>query len=479
MSRQNVGWLLGISAISLFGLLVALQVSAAREQDKDYDTVRLVVDVLHEVRSRYVNEIDPERERRLVEDMLNGGLERLDPHSTYINPREFKQFTRQSKGKFGGIGVHIGYDRSNRGLLTIISPMVGTPAYESGILAGDVVLKIDGKSTEGMRLSEAVDLIQGEPGQKVTLTVRHEGSTETADVDIVRAEIQVPSVLGDQRKVNDVKAWDFMLDKKNQIGYIRLTSFSETATKEMKAAIDELQKEGVRGVVIDLRSNPGGLLKAAVEIADLFLNEGRIVSTKGRNHKEETYDAHNDNTLLGPESGVPVAILINKYSASASEILSAALQDHKRAVIIGERSYGKGSVQNVIPMEHGSSALKLTTASYWRPSGKNIHRFPESKETDEWGVKPNKGFEVELKDEERLEYMLWRNDRDVIRVKKPEQPRPEKTEKSGEKTSDKAHDKGKPKKEFVDKVLEKALEYLRAEVKKQGDAGPAPVQKQG
>jgi carboxyl-terminal processing protease len=448
MSRTNLFWLLGISAVALFGFAVSYS-APTREKDKDYELVHLIVDVLHEVREKYVVDVDPERERRLVEDMINGGLERLDPHSQYINPREYKQFDKQSEGKFGGVGIQVGYDRQNRGVLTVISPMVGTPAYEAGILAGDVILKIDGKPTETLRMAEAVDLIQGDPGQKVVLTVLHEGTKEPVDVPIVRAVIVVPSVLGDKRKPDAPKEWDFLLDKTSQIGYIRLTNFSKTAAQEMRDAVKSLEKDGVRGLVIDLRNNPGGLLKAAVEISDLFLTEGRIVRTAGRNHKEEIYDAKAEGTLLTPAEKYPIAILINKYSASASEIVAAALQDHNRAVIVGERSYGKGSVQNIILMEHETSALKLTTASYWRPSGKNIHRFPDSKETDDWGVKPNPGFEVPMKDDERLEYLVWRNERDVVRT------RPKPPDKDG-----------KPKKPFVDRVLEKAVDHLKKEIQK-------------
>jgi carboxyl-terminal processing protease len=448
MSRTNLFWLLGIAAVALFGFAVSYS-APTREKDKDYELVHLIVDVLHEVREKYVVDVDPERERRLVEDMINGGLERLDPHSQYINPREYKQFDKQSEGKFGGVGIQVGYDRQNRGVLTVISPMVGTPAYEAGILAGDVILKIDGKPTESMRMAEAVDMIQGDPGAKVVLTVVHEGSKEPLDVPIVRAVIVVPSVLGDARKTDAPKEWDFILDKTNKIGYIRLTSFSKTAAQEMRDVVKSLEKDGVRGLVIDLRNNPGGLLKAAVEISDLFLTEGRIVRTAGRNHKEEIYDAKTEGTLLTPAEKYPIAVLINKYSASASEIVAAALQDHNRAVIVGERSYGKGSVQNIILMEHETSALKLTTASYWRPSGKNIHRFPDSKETDDWGVKPNAGFEVPMKDDERMEYMIYRSDRDIVR------------------TRPKAPDKdGKEKKPFVDRVLEKALDHLKKEIQK-------------
>jgi carboxyl-terminal processing protease len=535
MSRRNLAWLLGIAAVSLLALAI-FESYPTYAQHEDYEDVALVVDVLQKVRQSYVKDLDRKERRKLVEDMVNGGLARLDPHSQYINAQEFKQFQKTSKGKFGGIGIQVGYDRQNRGQLMVLSPMVGTPAYDAGILAGDAIVKIDGKSTENMRMNEAVDMIQGDPGQPITLTVLHEGDKETQDVKIVRAEIKVQSVLGDLRKEGKPAEWDFFLDKKtwgtDKIAYIRLSSFTETATKEMEAALTQVQHDGARGVIIDLRNNPGGLLRAAVEIADLFLEEGRIVSTKGRNQKEEVFDAHREGTLLLPAKQFPVVILINRDSASASEILSAALQDNNRAVIIGERSYGKGSVQNVIPMEHDTSALKLTTASYWRPSGKNIHRFPDSKDTDDWGVWPNDhgyqltpesvkalktagvpdsvlaklkdfpnkrfvtdkeyldelgkvlspeemvpnrtkflvhadhGFEVPMTEEESLEYRIYRYERDVVRNKKPDDAKKE------EKKDDKKEEK---KKQFKDRVLEKAVEYLRQEIDNAG-AGAKPFE---
>lgn len=453
MSRRNLFWILGVASVAVFGLAVSYS-APTKEKDHDYELVRLMVDVLHEVRQKYVVDVDPERERRLVEDMINGGLERLDPHSQYINAREYKNFDRQSEGKFGGIGIHVGYDRSNGGRLTVISPMPGTPAYDAGVMAGDVVVKIDGKPTDAMRMSEAVDMIQGKAGTTVTLTLIREGMKEPKDYPIERAVIKVPTVMGDRRRMDDPKQWEWIVDKANSLAYIRITTFGKNTAAELRDVIAELEKDGARGVVLDLRNNPGGLLKGAVEISDLFLRDGLIVSTKGRNYKDETYRAKAEGTLMSDAGQeVPLVVLVNRYSASASEIVSAALQDHNRAVVVGERTYGKGSVQNIILMENETSALKLTTASYWRPSGKNIHRFPDRKDfeaakidPDEWGVKPNSGYEVVLKDEERTEYAIWRNDRDVVRVKeKPEE---------------------KGKKPFEDRVLTRALEYLRKEAAK-------------
>ncbi len=447
MSRQNLAWLLGIVSLSALSFVVSIG-AVAREQDSDYDNVRLFVDVMHEVRSRYVYKLTPEKERKLVEDMLNGGLEKLHPHNAFIPPKEFELFSRRSKGKFGGIGISLRHDPEGHGQLTVISPMAGTPAHEAGVKADDVILKIDGKSTEKMEMSDAIEMISGDPGKKISLTVRHEdGETET--LTMARAEIKVPSVLGDLRKPDNLKEWDFVYDKEQKIGYLRLMEFSETSADEMRAALREMMKANVKGLVLDLRGNPGGLLRSAKDISNLFLSEGRIVSTKGRDGDEEVFDTDPRETLMGPESGVKIAVLVNRYSASASEIVSACLQDHKRAVIVGERSYGKGSVQNIIPMENRRSALKLTTASYWRPSGRNIDRHPDSKESDEWGVKPDKGLEVALTAEQRTEYIRWRNERDVLRDKK-------KAPKKGE-------DKKPP---YVDEVMKKAIESLREQIKK-------------
>jgi carboxyl-terminal processing protease len=273
---------------------------------------------------------------------------------------------------------------------------------------------------------------------------------------MTRAMIEVQSVLGDVRNPANPKEWEFYIDKPNQIAYVRLISFSETTAAELRTLLTKLQKDGLRGLVLDLRANPGGLLRAAVEVSRMFLNEGRIVSTKGRNQQEEDFDAKPNGALVPPD--VPVAVLIDRLSASASEIVAAALQDHKRAIIVGERSYGKGSVQNIIEMEGRTSALKLTTASYWRPSGKNIHRFPDSKESDEWGVRPDSGFEIAMNDEDRIDYLYYRRDRDVIPGKAHALPPKPRTDK----------DKTVEKKPFEDRALHKALDYIRGRIQKVG-----------
>ncbi len=460
MSRWNLGWLLGVTMTAVVGL--SLTYSAPSRDNsirRKHENMKLLVDVLDEVQQKYVKELDGDKMRELVENMVTFGLERLDPHSGFINQDEFKQFQKQSKGRFGGIGIRIDIDR-NTGMIVVLSPMVGTPAFEAGVLAGDLIVKVNGQSTEGMPVKKVIESIQGEPGTKVKITVLHEGAKTPTDFEITRAEIAVDSVLGDQRMKDNLKEWDFWIDPQTKIAYVRVTAFSETTTAELTKVVAALQKAGMAGLVVDLRNNPGGLLRSAVEVSSLFLPEGKtVVSTKGRNNsKDETFTSRSVSSSVDTSKPYPLVILLNRYSASASEIVAAALQDHLRAVIIGERSYGKGSVQNVIPMENGTSALKLTTASYWRPSGRNIHRFPESKEEDDWGVRPNKDYDVKLTDEERIEYLKGRRDRDIIR-------KPGQEVKSGDKQ-----------KEYRDKVLEKAVEYIKGELAKQPQVRLVPRQ---
>jgi carboxyl-terminal processing protease len=463
MSRWNLGWLIGITAAALLG--ISLTYSAPPQSTKKQRDLKLVVDVLDEVQKRYVKELDQDKMRELVENMVNGGLEKLDPHSGFLNKDEYKLFHQQTVGKFGGVGIRLGVD-PRTGRFLVESPIAGSPAYEAGVMAGDIILKVDGKSIEAWDLRKVIDHIQGDKDTEVTLTVLHENSKEPVDLKMNRAEIQIESVMGDTRDKVDLKKWNFWIDPESKIAYVRISQFTETTTDELTRVVEALQKANMKGLIVDLRNNPGGLLKSAVEVSSMFLPEGKeIVSTKGRGGVVSDVYRARLKANLKAGTGYPMAILLNRYSASASEIVAAALQDHARAVIIGERSYGKGSVQNLIEMEERQTALKLTTASYWRPSGRNIHRFPDSKESDDWGVKPNEGYDVKLTDEERIEYYKWRRERDILRRPGEEAKHPP--------------EGNKAKKEFHDRVTEKAIEYIRGELAKNGQQGaqaPAPRQ---
>ncbi len=450
MSRWNLCWLIGITTAAVLG--ISFTYSSPPPNTRRHQNAKLVVDVLEEVQKKYVRELDQDKMRELVENMITGGLKELDPHSGFMNVKDYKAFRQQSAGKFGGVGIRLGIDQRT-GQFLVESPMPGTPAYEAGVIAGDLILKVDGKSLDNWTQDKLVEAIQGDPGTDVVLTVLHEGTKKPVDIKITRAEIKVDSVMGDTRDKADLKKWHFWVDPNSRIAYVRITHFGATTVEELTRVVDGLQKAGMKGLVVDLRGNPGGLLRAAVEVSSMFLPEGKnIVTTKGRGGSvEEAFNSKQKGNIK-PGTYYPMAILLNRYSASASEIVAAALQDHARAIIVGERSFGKGSVQNLIEMEENTTALKLTTASYWRPSGRNIHRFPDAKEEDEWGVKPDKGYEVKLTTEEMSEYYKWRRERDVLR-RPGEEPKPE----NGDK---------KAKKEFRDKVLDKALEYLRTEIEK-------------
>jgi carboxyl-terminal processing protease len=325
------------------------------------------------------------------------------------------EFNKSTRGKFGGIGIQIGMRRS---MLTVISPLEGTPAFRAGVMAGDLIIEIEGKSTENLRLEDAVKTLTGDPGTKVRIKVRHM-TGDLEEFTITRAIIEVQTIKGYKR--GDGEHWDYFIDPDKKIAYVRLTSFTEASAADLRRAIDQLLKDGMKGLILDLRFDPGGILKTAVEVCDMFIEDGVIVQTKGRTtpHWEATA------TRSGTVPFFPMAVLINGYSASASEIVSGCLQDHHRAIIVGERSFGKGSVQNVIPLEGEKAALKLTTSKYYLPSGRNIHRDEDMTEKDEWGVMPD--IVIPMTPEDHVAIIRARQDAEVIHKNgpKPEAPKSE------------------------------------------------------
>lgn len=422
--------------------LASPEKTAPKPDQDDYELYQLLADTIDQVQRNYVTEVN---RRELMEAAIRGVLAKLDPYSTYIGPDQVQRFRADLESEFGGIGIQIAMDA---GQLKIISPIYGTPAYRAGLLAGDRILEIEGKTTDGLTLDKAVQLLKGEEGATVALTVIHPGKEAKEKVALKRERIHVDTVLGDHRRPDG--QWDFILDPKLHIGYVRLTAFSRDTAERLRAALTDLKAEKIRGLILDLRFNPGGLLTAAIEVSDLFVAEGRIVSTEGRNSRPRVWEAHKEGTF----EGFPMVVLVNRFSASASEIVAACLQDHKRAVIVGERTWGKGSVQSLIDLEDRRSALKLTTASYRRPSGKNIHRFPDAKETDEWGVTPDPGCKIELSDAELLASVHARRLRDIL------QPPPSTP------VAAKAAATSKASTSAPDRQLEAAMKYLRAELAK-------------
>ena len=335
-----------------------------------YDEVSRLNKVLSEVNRKYVEEVNP---TELTDAALNGIRDILDPHTTVFTPKDYEGLKVSMEGKFGGVGITISL-RDN--ILTVISPLSGTPAFRLGIRAGDRIRKIDGKDTKGLSLDDAVSKLRGKIGTDVTVSIEREGVPDLMDFTITRAEIVVHAV-----------PYYGMVSK--DVGYIKLATFSDKTTSDVENAIRGLKKQGMKKLVLDMRYNPGGLLNQAIEISELFLKQGNvIVSTLGRTQRTESR-ARRDG-MLGPD--VPMVVLVNQGSASAAEIVSGALQDWDRALVIGKTSFGKGSVQTIFPLDNQGNALKLTTAFYYLPFGRCINK-PEN------GIKGLKLMEEESEDD--------------------------------------------------------------------------------
>lgn len=478
MPLRNLVWLLAVPAVVLVGLAISYSAPAP---DKDYRLVRQIVDVLAEVDRSYVRELNDDDKQKLVEDMINGGLRELDPHSEYLNEKKLKEFETESEGHFGGVGITLGVD-PKRNVLRVEHPFPDTPAYHAGVIAGDLILKVGGESTEGWDVPTARKKITGEVKSKVTLLTRREGrDPPEQEVTLTRSKIEMDPIAGVHRRADDPTKWEWFIDKEAKIALIHVLRFSDITMKNLRAAVAEIDAAGGRGIVIDLRDNPGGLLNQAIDISDFFLAEGKIVSTRDRRKNERSFSAKKDDRDYLPKADNPraVAVIINRHSASASEIVAAALQDHNRAVVVGERSYGKGSVQKLlrIPNTEPAAAVKLTTETYWRPSNKNIHRYPQAKETDEWGVTPNAGLEVAATEEERLRYLVamkkleWVAGKpDVVGPNPPPAPTPKGTD------GKPVIDESKP---YEDKPLTKAVEAVRKKILGQAEAPPPPARPAG
>jgi carboxyl-terminal processing protease len=339
----------------LLSLVLALTTSTSVRvfADERYQELQLFAKVLNLVQQYYVEEVDT---KKLIYGGIKGMLRELDPHTNFLPPEIYKEFETETSGEFGGIGIEI---TVQNGILTVISPIEDTPAWKAGIKAGDKIIEIDGESTKGFSLVEAAQRMKGKKGQKIRMGIFREGLDKPKEYVIERATVKIKSV-----KYTDLG---------EGYAYIRLTSFIENTFSELDKAFREHEKKSkdTRGIILDMRRNPGGLLDQAIQISDLFLEQGTIVSTMGRNQKEkEVVYAKKAGTL----KNFPLIVLIDQYSASASEILAGALQDNKRALIMGQRSFGKGSVQSVVKLGDGSG-LKLTVGRYYTPSGKSIQAY--------------------------------------------------------------------------------------------------------
>ncbi len=392
-----------------------VQAKSFEEKNKEpssYELLNLFGEVMERAKTTYVEEVT---DKKLIESAINGMLTALDPHSSYLDAKDFKFMNEQTSGKFGGLGIEITMEQ---GVVKIVSPIDDTPAFRAGLKPGDYITNIDGETIIGMTLNEAVEKMRGKPGTKVKLTIRRINE-KPFDITLKREEIKTQSVK------SDIKSDDVL--------YIRIGSFSEGVDKEIIKSFEKAKKDNklLKGIVLDVRNNPGGLLDQAIAVSSLFLDQGEVVSTRARNEEDTLrYSAKNKDIT----NGLPIVVLINNGSASASEIVAGALQDHKRAVVIGEKSFGKGSVQTVVPLGN-YGAMRLTTARYYTPSGRSIqatgiepdiivHPAKLEEFTDEYGFSEAE-YKNALKNENapkktdknmKKEEEDWRNDYQLLRA---------------------------------------------------------------
>ena len=345
--------------IIFFNILVCANYLYSKNSNELYEKIDLFGEVLETIKNEYVDEVD---QAEIMDSAINGVLQSLDPYSAYMSPRSFKGMQTDTRGKFGGLGIEIGMES---GVVRVISPIDDTPAADAGIKAGDYIVKINEEQVQGKSLTQAVELMRGPIGSEIKLTVRRKNEKKALEFKIKRAVIEVKSVVAK------------IIGEEKKIGYLRLKSFNQNSDEQLFKSINNFEKKNkLNGYILDLRNNPGGLLNQAISITDFFLDDGEIVSTKGRKISETRrwFSKKGDGI-----NGKPLIVIINNGSASASEIVSGALKDHKRATILGENTYGKGSVQSIIPLKNGGG-IRLTISKYYLPSGKSISEvgvFPD------------------------------------------------------------------------------------------------------
>ena len=360
-------------------VLILITHVQANPSDKLYQKLDLFSDVLDTLKKEYVDDV---KQDEVIDSAINGMLQSLDPYSSYMSPEAFQNMSRDTKGEFGGLGIEITMES---GLVKIITPIEGTPADKAGVQAGDYIVKIEDKQVKGMTLLDAVKLMRGKVGTSLEITVRRPEVEGEIKFNITRAII----------KIREVSA-----EVKNNIGYIRLRAFNEQSHNQLVKQLKKISNKKIEGYILDLRNNPGGLLSQAIKITETFLDGGEIVSTRGRDKNDiRIFNAKKGDKI----NNKPLIVLINQGSASASEIVSGALKDHKRAILLGEKSFGKGSVQSIIPLKN-RGGLRLTTAKYYLPSGESIH---EKGVEPDITVKRNKNdFKINTKTDNQLNYAI-------------------------------------------------------------------------
>ena len=371
-----------IFRISIFFIILNLSYSSYCKANENniYEKIDLFIEVLDKVKKEYVEDID---QSEVMDAAINGVLQSLDPYSSYMSPAMYKEMATETSGEFGGLGIEVSMEA---GVVKVISPIDDSPASKVGVIAGDYIVKINNIQVQGKSLSEAVELMRGPIGSEINITIRRIGVKKALNFKIKRAIIEVASVKSEI--------------KNNNIGYIRLTSFNENSSNQVKDKISILKKKNIKYYILDLRNNPGGLLSQAIKISDFFLDEGEIVSTKSKKDIENRRWFAKKGDIL---DGKTLVVLVNYGSASASEIVAGSIKDHKRAILIGERTYGKGSVQSIIPLKN-DGAIRLTVSKYYLPSGSSISEvgvMPDFEISEE-----NENFRINTQTDNQLNFAI-------------------------------------------------------------------------
>ena len=415
-NRLKIIWIV-IFIISLNPCYLHAQEEEKLNPDVFYQDFEEFISIIKEIQNKYVDEVGL---RALLMNAYNGMLAGLDPHSQFIDSKSLEELRIETEGEFDGIGIEVVL---KNGFLRVLTPIVDSPAFRAGVYIGDVIIKIDGKSTKNISIREAIEMLRGKNHTEVTITVIHEGESESVDITMERAKIHLNSIRGTR-----------IVDEESKIGYIAITSFQDNTIGDLDAAVKELEEQEMEALILDLRFNPGGLLNIAVDMVDKFIKKGLIVSTKGR-HKSQhhEYKAHKSKTY----KNFPLIIIVNNGSASASEIVAGAVKDHKRGLLLGTKTYGKGSVQSLIPIKNKNSALKLTTAKYYTPSGTMI---------DGVGIEPDIKVDLTKKEVRGLHRHLARVNAADIRTNGKAEP---------------LETNGDDKEIFVDKQLARAIDVLK------------------
>ncbi len=444
MNRERFAWTVSVLLIALLAFQLP---GSLAQRDDDYSFVRTLVDIHRQVASNYVEPVD---EAKLREGAIEGMLGELDPFTMYVPPAQQEDFERLLEGSFKGVGIQL--NQLDNGAVEVVTPIDGSPAFKAGVMAGDIILKVNGEGLEGLRLPEIIKKVGGPLGTEVRLTVKHT-TGEEVELKMTREEIVMPVVKGYERKQDGT--WDYYVCNDPKVAYIRITQFTSDTAENLRSAVEPLLADGMKGLILDLRFNPGGRLEEAIQVVDMFISKGVIVSTKGRNRPERSVSATEPGTL----PYFPMVVLVNEHSASASEIVAGSLMDNHRALVLGQRSYGKGSVQEVIPLDSKGGELKLTVAYYYLPSGRLVHRKKDAKD---WGVQPQ--IVVPMDEEAQRKAMQARYEAELFK-----RPIPKAT------TQPTTAAATAPSAATIDVQLQRAVDTMVALAVLQGDKSEAPV----